>query len=169
MSYWQSDGFCSVRSPTKRPAPHSGEPVGISVSYTHLDVYKRQSNYNALEVSVRHSIGGLELNAAYTYSHSIDDSSSANDAGLINTYALSTFRASSNFDQRHTVTLAYVYDVPLFKGQHTLAGKLLGGWQWSGITLLQSGTPFTVYNDGNGVIAPGDNAGVGNGLSLIHI
>jgi hypothetical protein len=125
------------------------------------------SNYNALEVSVRHSIGGLELNAAYTYSHSIDDSSSANDAGLINTYALSTFRASSNFDQRHTVTLAYVYDVPLFKGQHTLAGKLLGGWQWSGITLLQSGTPFTVYNDGNGVIAPGDNAGVGNGSSQI--
>ncbi|HEY6302719.1 MAG TPA: carboxypeptidase regulatory-like domain-containing protein [Terriglobales bacterium] len=125
------------------------------------------SNYNALEVTVRHTIGGLELNGSYTYSHSIDDSSSANDAGLINTYALNTFRASSNFDQRHTITLAYVYDLPFFKGQHNLAGKLLGGWQWSGITLLQSGTPFSVYNDGNGTIAPGDNAGAGNGSSQI--
>ena len=125
------------------------------------------SNYNALEISVRHNLGGLELNLAYTYSHSIDDSSSANDVGLINSYALDTFRNSSTFDQRHTITLAYVYDLPLFKGQHSLAGKLLGGWQWSGITLLQSGTPFSVYNDGNGVIAPGDNAGVGNGSAQI--
>jgi Carboxypeptidase regulatory-like domain/TonB-dependent Receptor Plug Domain len=119
------------------------------------------SNYNALEASVRRSIGGLQLNLAYTYSHSIDNASSANDAGLINTYALNTFRASSNFDQRHTFTFAYVYDLPFFK-KSGLAHKVLGGWQWSGITLVQSGTPFSVYNKGNGTIAPGDNAGVGN-------
>ena len=40
------------------------------------------SNYNALEASLRHSIGGLELNVAYTYSHSIDDSSDYNDTGF---------------------------------------------------------------------------------------
>ncbi len=119
------------------------------------------SNYNALEASLRRSIGGLQLNLAYTYSHSIDDASSANDAGLINTYALNTFRASSNFDQRHTISFAYVYDLPFFK-KSGLAHKLIGGWQWSGITLIQSGTPFSVYNKGNGSIAPGDNAGVGN-------
>jgi hypothetical protein len=119
------------------------------------------SNYNALEASVRRSIGGLQLNLAYTYSHSIDNSSSANDAGLINSYALNTFRASSNFDQRHSISLAYVYDLPFFR-TGGLAHKLLGGWQWSGITIIQSGTPFSVYNKGNGVIAPGDNAGVGN-------
>jgi len=119
------------------------------------------SNYNALEASLRRSVGGLQLNLAYTYSHSIDDASSANDAGLINSYALNTFRASSNFDQRHTLTFAYVYDLPFFKGSG-MAHKLLGGWQWSGITLVQSGTPFSVYNKGNGTIAPADNAGVGN-------
>jgi hypothetical protein len=119
------------------------------------------SNYNALEASVRRSIGGLELNFAYTYSHSIDNASSANDAGLINAYALNAFRASSNFDQRHTISFAYVYDLPFFK-KGGLEHRLLGGWQWSGITLIQSGTPFSVYNKGNGVIAPADNAGVGN-------
>lgn len=124
------------------------------------------SNYNGLQVGVRRSLGGLQLNLAYTYSHSIDDSSSANDAGLINSYNLSAFRASSNFDQRHTISLAYVYDLPLFKGSG-LVHKLLGGWGWSGITLFQSGSPFSVYNAGNGSIAPADNAGAGNGFSQI--
>jgi len=124
------------------------------------------SNYHGLEASVRHNIGGLELNASYTYSHSIDNSSSANDAGLINAYNLNAYRASSNFDQRHNIVLGYVYDVPFFKGSG-LTNKLLGGWQWSGITLIQSGSPFSVYNKGNGTIAPNDNAGVATGASQI--
>jgi hypothetical protein len=126
------------------------------------------SNYNALEIAVRHSIGGLQLNVAYTYSHSIDDSSDAGDVGAFNTYNLNSFRASSNFDQRHVFNIGYVYDVPLFKG-NGLTHKLLGGWQWSGITLVQTGTPYSIYNAGgsnaDGGSVPGDNAGVGSGVA----
>jgi hypothetical protein len=118
------------------------------------------SNYNGLQVAVRHSIGGLQLNLAYTYSHSIDNASDWNDAGLLNAYDLNAFRASSNFDQRHIFNIGYVYDLPFFK-KPGLQNKILGGWEWSGITLIESGTPFSVYNGGNGVV-PGDNAGVGN-------
>jgi hypothetical protein len=124
------------------------------------------SSYHALQVGVRRNVGSLQLNFAYTLSHSIDDSSSANDAGLLNTYALNTFRASSNFDQRHNLTIGYVYDLPFLRGKG-LRDKLLGGWQWSGITTLQSGTPFSVYNSGSNGVAPGDNAGVGNLASPI--
>ncbi|MGB8987905.1 MAG: carboxypeptidase regulatory-like domain-containing protein [Candidatus Sulfotelmatobacter sp.] len=120
------------------------------------------SNYNALELSLRHAIGGLELNAAYTYSHSIDDSSDQNDTGFVNSYNLNAYRASSNFDQRHNFTIAYVYDFPFFKGKG-LTHTFLGAWQWSGITLIQSGSPFSVYNGGFNATA--DNAGVGNGFS----
>ncbi len=120
------------------------------------------SIYHSLQASLRHNIGGLELNAAYTYSHSIDDSSDYGDFGFVNSYDLNAYRASSNFDQRHNITLAYVYDVPLFK-EKGLAHTLLGGWQWSGITLVQSGSPFSVYNEG--VTATSDNAGVGNGFA----
>ena len=126
------------------------------------------SNYNALEVAVRHSIGGLQLNLAYTYSHSIDNSSDAGDVGAFNSYNLSLFRASSNFDQRHVFNIGYVYDLPLFKGS-SLCHKLLGGWQWSGITIIQTGTPFSIYNAGgstaNGGSVPGDNAGGGSGVA----
>jgi hypothetical protein len=117
------------------------------------------SNYNALQATLRHNIGGLELNAAYTYSHSIDDSSDYNDTGFVNAYNLNGYRASSNFDQRHNFTIAYVYDEPFFKHK-SVANMFLGGWQWSGITLIQSGTPFSVYNEG--FFATADNAGVGN-------
>jgi len=121
------------------------------------------SNYHALQVSLRHSIGGLQLNLAYTYSHSIDNSSDYGDVSLINAYDLNSFRASSNFDQRQLFSLSHVYDLPFFKGAG-LKNKLLGGWEWSGITQIQTGTPFTVYNSGNGTI-PGDNAGTGNNVA----
>jgi len=124
------------------------------------------SSYNALQGLVRHSIGGLELNAAYTYGHSIDDSSDNGDFSLLNSYSLNSFRASSNFDQRQTFSLGYVYDVPFFRGTKGLANKLAGGWQWSGITLIQSGTPYSVYNKGGGSgFAPADNAGTANPLA----
>jgi len=120
------------------------------------------SNYNALEASVRHNIGGLELSGAYTYSHSIDDSSDYNDTGFVNSYNLNGYRSSSNFDQRHVFEMSYVYNLPIFTGKG-LTHTLLGGWQWSGITLVQTGSPFSVYNEG--VTATADNAGVGNSFA----
>src|SRR5262249_41190802 len=100
--------------------------------------------------------------ASYTYSHSIDDASSGGDASFVDSYDFASNRASSNFDQRHVFTLSYIYDLPFFKG-HGLAHSVLGGWQWSGITAIQTGAPFSVTNGGADSI-PGDNAGVANGL-----
>ncbi len=116
------------------------------------------SSYHALQASLRRTAGKLQLSASYTWSHSIDDSSDRFDAGFVNSFNLAANRASSNFDQRHIFNLSYIYDLPFFQGQG-LANKLLGGWQWSGITTFSTGTPFTVTN---GVF--GDNAGVGNNI-----
>ena len=117
------------------------------------------SSYHALEVSMRRSVGGLEINGSYTYSHSIDNSSSARDPLILDIYNQGPTRASSNFDQRHLFNLGYVYDLPFFKTPG-LKHTALGGWQWSGIVTIESGTPFSVLNS-----AFGDNAGVGNGVS----
>ena len=114
------------------------------------------SNYNALQVQVRRTSGPLTLDLAYSYSHSIDDSSDRFDNTFVNSYDLRANRASSNFDQRHILNISYVYDLPFFRGQG-LAHAIVGGWQLSGITTFQTGTPF-------GVTFPNDNAGVGNGV-----
>lgn len=130
---------------------------------------RRQENaassiYHAMQASVRKTVGALQLSLAYTWSHSIDDSSSGGDGGFVNSYDFRINRASSNFDQRHVVALSYVYDLPFFTHPgafHTW----LGGWTWSGITTVQTGAPFTVTN-GGAAVTPSDNAGVANGTGF---
>ncbi|HEX3684112.1 MAG TPA: carboxypeptidase regulatory-like domain-containing protein [Bryobacteraceae bacterium] len=116
------------------------------------------SNYNALQVSARRNFSHLTLSLAYSWSHSIDDSSDRGDSTFVNSYNLESARASSNFDQRHLLNVSWVYDVPFFTKSGFLHAAF-GGWQWSGLMTYQSGTPFTVVN---GLYS--DNAGVGNGL-----
>jgi hypothetical protein len=147
------------------------------------------SSYHALQATMRRTSGPLTLGVSYSYSHSLDDASDRSDPVLVNSYDLRENRASSNFDQRHLVNISYVYRLPLKdfprrfidwanekpKDATTpptnccsaLANQLLDGWELSGVTLLQSGTPFTVINSaGNTGISLTDNAGVSSGLGI---
>jgi len=116
------------------------------------------STYHALQVTARKTVGNLQLSLAYTYSHSIDDSSDRFDNAFVNSFDVASNRASSNFDLRHNLAISYIYGLPFFKGTG-LVNKVLGGWQVSGITIAQTGTPFSVKNG----TTYGDNAGVANG------
>ncbi len=127
------------------------------------------SIYHGLEMSARKTVGRLQMSLSYTWSHSIDDASSAADSTFDDSYNLAGNRASSNFDQRHVVTASYIYDLPFFTSGG-LTHKILGGWQYSGITSFQTGSPFTVTNGGGGdttglISVPADNAGVANGVT----
>jgi hypothetical protein len=118
------------------------------------------SNYNALQFSLRKTSGALTLDVAYTYSHSFDDSSDATDSNFVDSYDVHRNYASSNFDQRHILTTAWTYDIP-FHGQG-IWRTFFGGWQQAGIMTLQTGTPFSVVN---GVF--GDSAGVADGTVAV--
>jgi Carboxypeptidase regulatory-like domain/TonB-dependent Receptor Plug Domain len=120
---------------------------------------KASSVYHALQVAGRKSVGSLNLTAAYTYSHSIDDSSDRYDGTFVNSYDPAFTRASSNFDERHMLNVGWIYDFPFFK-KHGLTHSLLGGWEWSGIETYATGTPVNVTNG----TTYGDNAGVGNAV-----
>jgi hypothetical protein len=118
------------------------------------------SEYHALQVSANRTVGDLTLSVAYAYSHSIDDSSDRSDNAFVNAFDIAANRANSNFDMRHSASISYVYALPFFRGTG-LTHDLLGSWQVSGITVAQTGLPFSVSN-GSGF---GDNAGVANGTS----
>jgi hypothetical protein len=145
------------------------------------------SNYNGLQTTIRREQGPLTLGVAYTYSHSIDDSSDRSDTTLVNALDLASNRASSSFDERHLFNISYVYKLPklstgVFNWAHTnldpndttvppgSPSKFLqtafDGWEVSGITSIQSGTPFSIINGGsaNGISVL-DNAGVANGTT----
>ena len=127
------------------------------------------SKYNALQVTLRRATGPLTVGVAYSYSHSIDDSSDRSDTTLVNAFDLAGNKASSNFDQRHLLNISYLYkldhvidkfrywfsnigydenssDVPMPEVSSRLGHTLLQGWEISGITTFQSGTPFSVIN-----------------------
>jgi hypothetical protein len=117
------------------------------------------SSYNALQATARRTVGDLTLSVAYTYAHSIDNSSDRYDGAFVNSYNLAANRGNSDFDVRHNVAISYVYGLPFFKGSG-LSHTLLGGWQVSGITIAQTGTHFSVTNGTDF----GDAAGVANGV-----
>lgn len=153
------------------------------------------SNYNAFQATLRRVEGPITLGVAYTYSHSLDDASDRSDATFVNSFNIRSNRASSNFDQRHLLHISYIYDLPLlhvldeylhfadsdpsneaanYPG-HTYdpsawssskaVRAVLNGWQLSGLTLFETGIPFTVVNNGTPTgIGTLDNAGVANGV-----
>jgi hypothetical protein len=145
------------------------------------------SQYHALQTTLRRTRGPVTVGISYTYSHSFDDSSDRSDSSFVNSANIRSSWASSNFDQRHLFNLNYVYDLPKFgrdfrrmisyKSQDDanqaspgpadsgILHVLLDGWQLSGITVFQSGTPFSVINGGsnNLGISVLDNAGIANG------
>src|SRR4029450_31405 len=85
---------------------------------------------------------GLDYKNAYTWSHCIDNSS-----GLRSNTRWNDPRADrGNCDQdiRHRNVASYIYELPFYKDQVGPLGKLLGGWQLSGVTVLQTGTPFNI-------------------------
>ena len=136
-------------------------PSRPNVGFGDLTRLEDQANsiYHAMQATVRRTVGDLTLSFAYTYSHSIDNSSDRYDGAFVNTYNLANNRASSNFDLRHNLAISYVYALPFFKGSG-LTHHVLGGWQVSGITIAQTGTPFSVTNGTDF----GDAAGVANGV-----
>jgi hypothetical protein len=162
--------------------PNSLRPyVGLSQMF-YLE-NSANSTYNSLQATVRRTAGPFTVGMSYSYSHSLDDSSDRSDANFVNSYNLRQNWASSSFDQRQLLNISYIYDLPLLwflenplgplinweEGTHPSEGlqKALRGWQLSGITVYQSGTPFSVINGGgfNGVSVP-DNAGVANDAGL---
>lgn len=116
------------------------------------------SSYNALQAQFeRRLTRGLQLNASYTWSHTIDDSTGALDqqSDRVDFFNFAHERGNSNLDVRHRLVLSSLYELPFGRGKqfgHNWNGvveTVLGGWQLSPILQLQSGLPFDVIDQAN--------------------
>ena len=98
------------------------------------------SNYNALWVTANKRMGkGLQFNASYTFSKSIDyNSQSSQGVTVQDSFNLRGDRGLSDFDVRHRFVISGLYELP-FKGN-----QLKEGWQLSFIEQSQSGNPVTL-------------------------
>jgi hypothetical protein len=102
------------------------------------------SSYQALEASLRHDSKSLEVMAGYTYSKSLDESSSL--AEPVNPLYPGLSKALSAFDMRHNFVASYRYLLP---GERLLRhrNRWTEGWSLSGITRFSTGLPVTLYNN----------------------
>ena len=105
------------------------------------------ANYNALQLSVRHTSRRLELSAGYTYSKSLDNSSSISEQ--LNPYNYGATYAPSAFDLKHNFVASYRYELPfdqVFRARNRFAQGLTQGWILSGISRFSTGFPVTFTN-----------------------
>ena len=121
------------------------------------------SNYNGLQVSLRHAMAaGLQFDFNYVYSKSIDVGSNAErvngfesnglafNSQVINAFSPDLWRAPSDFDTTHQFNTNWVWDLPYGHRRHWGSGSkglmngIFGGWGFNGLARWTSGFPFSV-------------------------
>ena len=114
------------------------------------------SHYNALQVDLNSQIGrDLQLRAYYTLSRAIDPSTGGNGGGdlanVSNPYAGWVYDVGpSGYDRTHNAAFNFIYDIPVFRRSSSrLLRSTVGGWQVSGIVVVESGLPINVGISGN--------------------
>jgi len=117
------------------------------------------SNYNALQITLRHSSKRLSVLAGYTYSKSEDQSSNIGEE--VNPLDPSLSKALSAFDVKHNFVVSYSYKIP-FEILSRTPNRWTEGWEISGITHFTSGLPVTLVNYGDNSLLGAEPNGVNN-------
>jgi hypothetical protein len=133
-----------------------------SESYTAAGI----SAYHALQAHVEKRLShGFQVGFSYTYSHATDEQSAMglfyngnNPLNLRSGYGL------SDYDRKHVINFSYRYELPKFFSGSSFKSKIANGWAISGLTVIQSGQPYSVvdYSGAVGSIFYGVNDGITN-------
>ena len=102
------------------------------------------SNYHSMQVSAQHRFtGASQVNLAYTWSKNLTNNQTDRSTAPQNSFDIDAEWGRATLDRRHVFSLNYIYELPWYADQRGFAGKLLGGWQASGIVTYNTGLPFT--------------------------
>ncbi len=112
-------------------------------SAANLETNQGGSSYNSMQVELRRRLSkGLLIGSSFTWSHSLSL------GNILSLREMSGVTYPSGFDQRYTIKLNWVYELPFGSGRQFLNGMhnpiakyAIDGWQLAGIVRLQSGTP----------------------------
>jgi Carboxypeptidase regulatory-like domain len=145
-------GLRPYSSPNCNPAlPANTAGTGCPVDGTPIftDIFAEDtianSNYNALEMMLQKRFSrGLQFQAAYTYSKSIDDGSTFEES--LDPFNYRASRGLSLFNSKQRFVVSYDWELPIRK-YSGFAGKVLDDWEVSGITQFQSGFPIRLNTE----------------------
>jgi hypothetical protein len=139
--------ICNTAANAQFRVPVLGyEAAGLAASDS--DGY---SNYNSLQVTVRHQFShGLSMQAAYTWDKDLSDIFFGNSANINSSLCLKCQLGRVSFDRPQRLSVNYSYDLPFGKGSTGVENKLIAGWNVSGVTIAQSGDPLTFFSQAAG-------------------
>ena len=140
-------GLRPYSSPNCNPFTGTGCPLDGVPVFT--DIFAEDtiagSNYNSFQAMLEKRFsGGLQFQAAYTLSKSIDDGSTFEES--LNPFNFRASRALSLFNSKQRFVVSYTWDLPIPKHQGMM-GRLLNDWSVSGITEFQSGFPIRLNTE----------------------
>jgi hypothetical protein len=127
------------------------------------------STYNALQATASRRWGQNYVQAAYTFSKNIDATSTGNTAfntAYNDQSNINASRGISDFNRPQRLALSYVYNFPFFAHATGAKEVLLGNWAFSGVTIFQSGIPFSIYDSSAGTAFLGQGSTPLLGASL---
>ncbi|HEY1338952.1 MAG TPA: TonB-dependent receptor [Bryobacteraceae bacterium] len=128
------------------------------------------TTYNALQVELRRRFTrGLLAGASYTWAHSL----ATGNFLTVRDIGGDGFTAPSAFDNRHSIKLNWIYELPV-GSKHRALGSVgnpvlrtaVSGWQFSGVARIQSGAPAQLTS-GRGTFTNGTNGD--NGVVLHNL
>jgi hypothetical protein len=117
------------------------------------------SNYNALQITLRHSSKRLNVLAGYTFSKSLDQASNLGEG--VNPLDPALSKALSAFDVKHNFVVSYSYKIP-FETLFHASNRATQGWELSGITHFTTGLPVTLINYGDNSLLGTEPNGINN-------
>jgi Carboxypeptidase regulatory-like domain len=111
-----------------------------------------KSNYDALQFQVTKRLShGLQISGSYTFSHSLDEQSGL---GLFfngnDPRNLHSAYGNSDFDRTHVLAISYIYSFPTVAHATGFLNVIANGWGIAGITVAQSGQPFSIIDFSGG-------------------
>jgi len=135
------NGFTAGNAPLRSPY------IGYDPNSTFYRAVGK-SNYAALQFNVTQRLKhGLQVSGSYTYSHTLDEQSAlglffnGNDPNNPG-----SAYGNSDFDRTHVWTVVYHYELPSIASVHGWQKQVINGWAFNGVTVLQSGQPYSVVD-----------------------
>jgi hypothetical protein len=125
---------------------HGGHFTGLAPGFSAINYGQANetSSYNGLTAALKKNVGkGLTFNAAYTYSKAIDNASRLDGPEHVDAFNDSRQRGLADFDVRNRLAFTTLWSVPSPSGSGFL-NKVLGNWELTNVSILQSGPPFSV-------------------------
>jgi hypothetical protein len=108
------------------------------------------SNYNSLQITAQKRFSAdTTVNIAYTWSKTLTDAQTDRSSAPQNVYDFHDGEYGPGaYDRTQVFNANFVYEIPLFRARKDAVGKVLGGWEVSGIASYYTGLPYTVTTSG---------------------